>query len=77
MRKFFETELGQKIIRGVVAILRNGVLVAAGLIITNLIAFAGSLQLDPTIQWIVVGALKAIDELLHKTGVAEKGIVRF
>ena len=73
MSSLLDSSLG----KGLVTLLRNAALAAAGLIVTGLIELVGGLQLDPSIKLMVVASLKVIDEILHKTGIAEKGLTRF
>jgi hypothetical protein len=72
-KEFWASPLGN----GIKAILRNVLITAAGLLITSLITLFTGAEIDPTVKLLVVGALKVIDELLHKTGIAEKGLTRF
>ena len=73
MSNLLDSSLG----KGLVTLLRNAALAAAGLIVVGLIELVGGLQLDPSIKLMIVASLKVVDELLHKTGVAEKGLTRF
>jgi hypothetical protein len=70
---FWASPLGN----GIKAVLRNVLITAAGLAISGLITVFTGAEIDPTVKLLVVGALKVIDELLHKTGIAEKGLTRF
>jgi hypothetical protein len=63
--------------KGLVAILRNAVIVALGLIISGLVTLISGSELSEVTKLFIIGALKVIDEYLHKTGLAEKGITRF
>jgi hypothetical protein len=73
MKKFLESPFG----KGLVAILRNAVIVAAGLILTELPTLISGMEMDPFVRALVIGLIKIVDETLHKTGVAEKGLTRF
>ena len=70
---FWASALGN----GIKAVLRNVLITAAGLLVTSLITLFTGAEIDPTVKLLVVGALKVVDELLHKTGIAEKGLTRF
>jgi hypothetical protein len=59
------------------AVLRNALITAAGLAISELITVFTGADLDPTVKLIVIAVLKLADELLHKTGIATKGLTRF
>lgn len=63
--------------KGIVAILRNAVIVALGLIVSELVVLISGSQLSEVTKLFIIGTLKVIDEYLHKTGLAEKGITRF
>jgi len=63
--------------KGITAIVRNAVIVALGLIVSGLVTLFTNADIDPTTKILIIGALKAIDELLHKTGIAERGLTRF
>jgi hypothetical protein len=71
--EFWNSALG----KGILAVLRNALITVAGLLISGLITVFTGADIDPTAKLLIVGALKIIDELLHKTGVAVKGITRF
>lgn len=71
--EFWSSPLG----KGILAVLRNVVITAAGLLVSGLITTITGADLDPTLKLVIVGALKVADELLHKTGVAVKGLTRF
>lgn len=63
--------------KGLISLLRNAVLGAIGVILSGLIDLIPTLDLGPTETFLVVGFIKLIDETLHKTGVAVRGIARF
>jgi len=69
--------LGTPVGKGIITILRNTVIGAFGFIVSELIVLFTGLEMNLTMKIFVVGGLKLIDEILHKTGVAEKGITRF
>jgi hypothetical protein len=73
IKSFLETPLG----KGIVTTVRNAVIAMAGLIVSDLITLFTGADIDPTTKLIIIGALKIVDEGLHKTGIAEKGITRF
>ncbi len=73
IKKFLETPFG----KGLIAILRNGVIVFAGFAVSEVITLISGMEMDETTKLIIIGALKIVDEGLHKTGVAEKGLTRF
>lgn len=73
LKDFFETPLG----KGIITTLRNAALAAAGIIVSELITLFTGSDLEPTTKLIIIGALKLLDEGLHKTGIAEKGLTRF
>ena len=63
--------------KGLLAVLRNVLIVAVGLLVTGLLEYFTTAEMNPVIQMLVIAGLKLIDELLHKTGVAERGLTRF
>ena len=71
--EFLNSDFG----KGLVAILRNAVIVALGLIISGLVTLISGSELSEVTKLFIIGTLKVIDEYLHKTGLAEKGITRF
>jgi hypothetical protein len=73
LKEFSETSLGI----GIITTLRNAVIAIGGLVIAEVIGMVSGSALSPEMKLIVVGVLKLIDEGLHKTGVAEKGLTRF
>lgn len=72
-QEFWSSSIG----KGVLAVLRNAVLVAAGLVISGLIPLITGADIDPNVKLVIIAALKLVDEMLHKTGVAQKGLTRF
>lgn len=72
-KKFWDSPIG----KGLLAILRNAAIVAAGLIVTGLVTLVTGADIDPMVKAIIIVVLKQIDEFLHKTGIAEKGLTRF
>jgi hypothetical protein len=72
-QEFWASPLG----KGVMAVLRNALIAAAGLAISGLISVISGAELDPTLELVIIAVLKMADELLHKTGVATKGLTRF
>lgn len=73
IKEFLESDFG----KGIIAILRNAVIVALGLIVSGLITLVSGMELSEVTKLLIVGALKMVDEYLHKTGLASKGITRF
>lgn len=73
MKKFIESKLGKMIIE----ILRWGVLAFASTVITKSLEFIPGLNLDQNTELYLTMTLRFVDSLLHKSGVAEKGITRF
>jgi len=73
IKKFFKTDFGN----GILAIIRNGAIIAIGFIVTGLITLVSGAQISEVYKLIIIGLLKMIDEYLHKTGLVEKGITRF
>jgi hypothetical protein len=72
-QEFWASPLG----KGVMAVLRNALITAAGLAISGLLTLITGAELDPTVKLVVIAVLKMADELLHKTGIATKGLTRF
>jgi hypothetical protein len=73
LKTFFETPLG----KGILTALRNAVIVGAGVLVSALIETFTGAEMDATIKLIIIGALKLVDEELHKTGIAKQGLTRF
>ena len=73
LKVFLETPLG----KGMITTLRNGALAGGGLIVSEMIVLFTGTEMDPFTKLIIIGALKIIDEGLHKTGIATKGLTRF
>ena len=73
IKEFLETDFG----KGLIGIVRNAVIVALGLVVSGLITLVSGMELSEVTKLFIVGALKVVDEYLHKTGLAEKGITRF
>ena len=73
MKKFFETPFG----KGLLTILRNAVIVVLGFVVSELINLIPGIEMNETAKVVVIALLKLIDEGLHKTGIAVKGITRF
>jgi hypothetical protein len=72
-QEFWASPLG----KGVMAVLRNALITAAGLVVSGLVTLITGAELDPTVKLVVIAVLKMADELLHKTGIATKGLTRF
>jgi hypothetical protein len=72
-QEFWASPLG----KGVMAVLRNALITAAGLVVSGLVTLITGAELDPTVKLVVIAVLKLADELLHKTGIATKGLTRF
>ena len=70
---FWQSPLG----KGIISIFRNGAIGMGGLIVSELVTLFTNTEMEPMTKLLIIGSLKIIDELLHKTGVAEKGITRF
>ena len=73
IEKFMETPFA----KGVLEALRWAVLGAVSLFVEKLIELIPGMNLDANFVVILTAVLRLIDSLLHKSGVAEKGIVRF
>jgi hypothetical protein len=70
---YWDTPLGKVIIEAG----RWAVLGAVSLFITKLIDLVPGANIDPNLQYFLLLGLKMLDSMLHKSGVAKKGIVRF
>lgn len=75
--KEFWNSLPKKFRNGLISLLRNAVIGFAGVVLAGLVDLVPSLELSETATLIIIGVLKLLDETLHKTGIAEKGITRF
>jgi hypothetical protein len=67
----------EKIVKLLLEAGRWGVFAFASAVIAYLLENVGGLELDPTFELILTSGLRFADSALHKSGVAEKGIVRF
>lgn len=72
MKKILETPLGKLVLEA----LRWGVLALVATAVQQLLTTLPTLEQTPSTETLLI-VLRVTDALLHKTGVAEKGIVRF
>ena len=73
MKKFLESPLG----KGVLEAGRWALLAFVSTFVTRALDLVPGLELDPALAFKLTAFLRFADLLLHKSGVAEKGLVRF
>jgi hypothetical protein len=77
MRDKIKVFLGTSLGKGILAILRNGLIMFYGFVLDALIGLIPGIELNPSFKIYLIAFLKLLDEEFHKTGIVEKGITRF